>query len=87
MNLSAQLIKDAKFKPEEIAVFDPQEFHFYQPSYTLIAGGLLGNVEKATKREPTYTKRPMRGLFNKNVNFQAKKVTRIDPKANSIYTA
>ena len=57
---SAQLAKSGCFTKEDITVFDPSSDHHYQPSYTMIGGGVLGHKAGDVKStERTYVKRSM----------------------------
>jgi sulfide:quinone oxidoreductase len=42
--VSAQIAKSGRFRPQDIVMFDPQHNHYYQPSFTMVGGGVLGNV-------------------------------------------
>ena len=42
--VASQLARSKRFGNGEITIFDPSETHYYQPSYTMVGGGVLGNV-------------------------------------------
>ena len=42
--VSSQLARTGKFLASDITMFDPSENHYYQPSWTMIGGGVLGNA-------------------------------------------
>jgi sulfide:quinone oxidoreductase len=87
MSVSAQLARSGTFKPEEIHVFDPRDTHYYQPSFTMIGGGVLGNSRSTVKaKEKTYVKRPMKQIFNTGVNLIQEEVETFDPENNSFKT-
>ena len=44
ISVSSQLINSGKVKASDITVIDPQETHYYQPSFTMIGGGVIGNA-------------------------------------------
>ncbi len=43
-SITAQLANSGVLKPEDITVFDPSGTHYYQPAFTMVGGGVLGNV-------------------------------------------
>ena len=49
-SLIAQLSRTGFVKASDITVFDPSLEHHYQPAYTMVAGGVLGNA-KTTKEK------------------------------------
>jgi len=59
-------------------LFDPSSTHYYQPSYTMIGGGVLGNVEETKRKENTYVKRSMKDLTLKGINLKQEAITKID---------
>ena len=44
LSVSSQLARSGKVAARDIHIFDPQTVHHYQPGYTMIGGGVLGNV-------------------------------------------
>jgi sulfide:quinone oxidoreductase len=59
----------------DIAVIEPSEFHWYQPLWTLVGGGL----EPASK-----TKRSTSSVMPKGVTWIKSYATNIDPSTNSV---
>lgn len=43
--VGSQLARTGKIDAKDIWLFDPEEDHYYQPSFTMVGGGVLGNVE------------------------------------------
>jgi sulfide:quinone oxidoreductase len=43
-NLTAQLIQSGAVSARDITVIDPTTEHHYQPAYTMVGGGVLGNA-------------------------------------------
>jgi len=86
VSVSAQLINSGHFKPEEITVFDPSEKHYYQPSFTMVSGGVIGNAEEAAKKEKKYVWREMPKMFKKGVKVQQKSVEGFDLEHNAVVT-
>lgn len=87
MSASSQLAKSGHFKPHEISVFEPKDMHHYQPSYTMIGGGVLGlNAASVKKSEYSTIKRPMKSLYNTGVNLIKEKVETFDPENNKFVT-
>lgn len=42
--MQAQLINTGKISPKDIAIFEPKDEHYYQPSFTMVGGGVLGDM-------------------------------------------
>jgi len=47
-------------------VFDPSSDHWYQPSFTMIGGGVIGTAQQAALKEGTYTMRSQAEMFSHN---------------------
>jgi sulfide:quinone oxidoreductase len=43
-SLTSQLIKSGRVSANEITILDPSAEHHYQPAYTMVGGGVLGNA-------------------------------------------
>jgi 2-polyprenyl-6-methoxyphenol hydroxylase-like FAD-dependent oxidoreductase len=41
---ASQLAKTGKFDKKDIVLFDPSENHYYQPAFTMVGGGVIGNA-------------------------------------------
>ena len=44
ISVSAQLVNSGKVAAQDILILDPKTEHHYQPSYTMVGGGVLGNM-------------------------------------------
>jgi len=87
MAASSQLAHSANFKAEDITVFDPKDEHHYQPSYTMIGGGVLSHIpSKVKEMERKYIKRPMDSMFKTGVKLRKERVDTFDPDKNKITT-
>lgn len=88
MASSAQLAKSGCFTKEDITVFDPASDHHYQPSYTMIGGGVLGHKAGDVKStERTYVKRFMAPLYRvSGVKLVQEAVDTFDPENNKFTT-
>jgi len=40
LNVSAHLLR-SKIHPRDITIFEPGEYHYYQPGWTLVGNGLV----------------------------------------------
>ncbi len=67
-----------KRKDLDIAIIDPAEYHYYQPAWTLVGGGLY-DYEK--------TRRPMEKYIPKHAKWIKDKVTELDPDNNQVKLA
>lgn len=64
-----------KMSKLEVQIFEPSEFHYYQPLYTLVGAG----VDKKEK-----TKKLTKDYIPKDVDWVKQKVVSIDPENNKI---
>ena len=88
MNVAAQLLSSKIAQPSDITVIEPKKVHHYQPGYTMVAGGILGNNENEvrSKLDGLITK-PMGSLFDPmGINFVNDYVTEYDPDNNKLFT-
>ncbi|CAK59200.1 unnamed protein product (macronuclear) [Paramecium tetraurelia] len=74
LNVSAQLVRDGHYIPQQIRVFEPYKMHAYQTGGALVGAGMC-NVEK--------TMRPMEMVLPKNV--QQNTIVTIDGKKYPYY--
>ena len=87
MAASSQLANSGHFKPHEISVFEPKDMHHYQPSYTMIGGGVLGtNAATVKKLEKSHIKRPMLSMYKTGVHLIKESVQTFDPANNKFTT-
>lgn len=87
MNVAGQLLSSKLAQPSDITVIEPNKVHHYQPGYTMVAGGVLGDQENdvRNKLEGLITK-PMSSLFDPmGINFVNDSVTEYDPDNNKLY--
>ncbi|CAG9323659.1 unnamed protein product [Blepharisma stoltei] len=83
VNIVSQIIRAGKLKPNEIAVIDPSPKHYYQPAWSMIGGGVLGNNNEVKSKLKNYV-RDTRSLFHPDINFYSKSVTKFMPDLNKI---
>jgi sulfide:quinone oxidoreductase len=83
-SLSSQLVRQGLLRSHEIAVFDPKTEHHYQPAYTMVGGGVIGNATQAKKKESYYVVRDQASMFMPGVNWVQQGVSAFDPENNSI---
>ena len=43
-SFTSQLIKSGAVSASDITILDPSAEHHYQPAYTMVGGGVLGNA-------------------------------------------
>ncbi|KAF2669121.1 sulfide,quinone oxidoreductase/flavo-binding protein [Microthyrium microscopicum] len=75
LNASHQLLRSGKFKPNDIAIVDPSNWHHYQPGWTLVGAGLK------TKEE---LRRPTQSLIASDLKYYDSSVESFSPKDNHI---
>jgi eukaryotic sulfide quinone oxidoreductase len=85
-SISAMLSRSGKFSSGEITVFDKRLEHHYQPSYTMVGGGVLGDVEATHKVEKSVVYRPQSELFNvkKEITWAQQNVASVDPAKDEL---
>lgn len=59
-------MKTGALKHGDVTVFDPSYEHHYQPSYTMVGGGVLGDAAYTKRVEEEYIVRTNQEMFNKN---------------------
>jgi flavin-dependent dehydrogenase len=62
-SLSAQLMNSQFLKAGDVTVFDPSHQHHYQPAYTMVGGGVIGNAKQAKQKEDTYIIKSQQSMF------------------------
>lgn len=62
-SVTSQLIKSKAVAGQEITVFDAKKEHHYQPAYTMVAGGVLGNLAQTKRKEEKYVVRTNAEMF------------------------
>lgn len=60
---------------KNITVIEPSQFHYYQPLWTLVGGGVYSN---------TKSRRPMKDIMPKGANWIAQGVSGFEPKQNKV---
>lgn len=73
IGIAAKLLRENK--NIQIDLFEPSEYHYYQPLYTLVGAG-------ADKKEKT--KRPTKDLIPKGVNWIQRKISSFNPEQNQV---
>ena len=66
MNVAAQLLSSkVATSPSEITVFEPRKTHYYQPGFTMVAGGVLGdNDSELRSKLGGLIQKPMSQIFD-----------------------
>ncbi len=64
-----------KFTPDSITIVEPAEFHYYQPLWTLVGGGVV-NKEASRK--------PMASVIPSGVQWIKDRVSELNPAQNSV---
>jgi len=63
------------FSPDQVAIIEPLEVHYYQPLWTLVGAGIMSKEETA---------RPMSSIIPKGVNWIKQKCASFQPETNSL---
>lgn len=75
MAISHQLLRTHRFSQNDIAVVDPSMWHYYQPGWTLVGGGLK---DKESLRSRTNT------LVDSKCKFYSESVSQFEPQDNVV---
>eukprot|EP01084_Bolivina_argentea_P019581 36382_1 len=87
MNVAGQLLSSNTCSPRDITVFEPRNIHYYQPGFTMVAGGILGNDNTEVRRQfGGLIQKPMNQIFNSNINFINDSIGLYDADNNRLYT-
>ena len=73
INLASQIANQYKLMPSLVRVFEPSKFHYYQPAFTMIGGGIA---------KPQIAQRRLDKVFPKHVALTNYAVTFINPNEN-----
>ncbi len=80
--LSSTFIRSGQIKAKDVTVFDPQQKHYYQPSFTNVSGGLWSK-----RMQEKYCSRDISDVLHKELNFVNRGVQTFDPDNNALYTS
>ena len=86
-SIVAQLARSGKVSANEITIFDPKTEHHYQPAYTMVAGGVVGDAQTAKNHyENNNIVRSQQSMFDKTpgINWKQLAVTSFEPENNSM---
>lgn len=78
INILGHLSRQKGFMPHDFRIFDPSSVHHYQPSWTMIGGGLVSHE--------SYSRETSR-MITGQVPWERSKVTKIEPENNKIITS
>jgi len=78
INLLGHLSRQKGFLPQNVRLFDPSPLHYYQPGWTMVAGGLCSPEKFVIETNK---------MVVKNVVLERAKVIKIDPLSNKIFTS
>lgn len=73
--ISHQLLRSGRFKKDEIAVVDPEQWHHFQPGWTLVGGGLKDRDD---------VRKPLKALLDPKIKFYQQHVGSFSPSTNSV---
>ena len=78
------LLRSGRLLPKDILVIEPSLRHFYQPGFTMIGGGLLGDHQSALRKSTSLIESPTSNMFIPGVSILPKSVSSFDPDNNSV---
>jgi len=74
-NIGHQLLRSGKFRTDDIAIVDPASWHYYQPGWTLVGGGLKNKED---------LRKPMASLIDPKIKFYHDSVSSFAPEENVV---
>ena len=88
MSVAAQLLSTSTAAtPSDITVFDAARTHFYQPAFTMVAGGVFGDDDRAIRHKlGGVVQKPMKSVFDGDIRFVADSIGEYNPDSNALYT-
>lgn len=69
LNTTAHLLRN-KVRPADVRVFEPAEYHYYQPGWTMVGNNLI---------DPENTRKKMEHVLPENIHWTKEKVVKVDP--------
>lgn len=75
MTIGHQLLRSGTFKPDDIALIDPSDWHHYQPGWTLVGGGLKNKSDLRTQ---------LSSLVDPKIQLYANEVQDFSPDQNTL---
>jgi len=77
LTVAHQIVNNHLFSKSDIRILDPSPYHYYQPGWTMVGGGLFDQHE---------TVREMSSLYD-GYKFESERVADLKPEKNTIVTA
>ena len=82
ISVANQLVNEKVYNYDDITIFDPAKYHYYQPGYTKVGGGAI----ESNYLIDNFIRYDMNSITNK-FNFQNTAVESFDLDNNSIVSA
>lgn len=76
LNTASHLLR-SNVRPTDIRIFEPAEYHYYQPGWTMIGFNMV---------EPEPTRKRMEDVIPEQAHWTKERVARIDPSKNLLVT-
>lgn len=77
IDIMGHFLRQKGVSPHHIRIVEPSKYHYYQPGWTMIGGGLC---------DSSLTTRETARLVNKWVPIEWTGAKKIDPKTNTVFT-
>lgn len=73
LSVASQLVRKLGSKPVDVVIVEPSDFHYYQPGWTLVGGGVMS---------PEATRKPMADVAPAGAQLIKSAVSALDPDHN-----
>lgn len=81
------LLRTGKVDPASVLVVEPSALNFYQPGFTMVGGGLLGDMSDPKNPNMNIIKHQTRDMFHPQVEILHQSVKSFNPANNQIITS
>lgn len=85
--LVGQIARSGKISPSDILVVEPSPVNYYQPGFTMVAGGILGDMSNPTNPNQGIITHKTKDMFPSGVQILPEAVQSFSPSSNQLITA
>ena len=82
-----QIARSSNISPSDILVVEPSPVNYYQPGFTMVAGGILGDMSNPTNPNMGIIAHKTRDMFPSSVEILPEAVQSFSPSTNQLVTS